>query len=271
MTIELQQNLRFLCAEKPSVAQVCREIGLNQQQFSKYLTGRAKPSAHNLRRIAQYFEVDESLLHQSNEELVRAYRRKAASLAERRKDPLANSFPGDLAKLRPFLGAYQVFFQSPVAAGGVVVNAVFLDERNGTVYSRLIEALNDETLQSRRWTRCDGKVSYQGGSIFVVDNERHRESAFSMYILTPPHRQKKQYLFGTMCFLASLPRRTPHASKVVWKKFETYKSVRELFGTCGIHPIESLKLDPVIREFLSTGVGNQPAPRKTSRSHRSRA
>ncbi|WP_299849978.1 helix-turn-helix transcriptional regulator [uncultured Roseovarius sp.] len=250
----LQKNLRFLCAEKPSVAQVCRDIGINQQQFSKYLTGRAKPSAHNLRRIAQYFDVDENLMLSSKAQLVRAYRKNAATLAERRKDPLANSFPGDLTKLRPFLGAYQVFFHSPAAAGGVAVNAVFLDERNGIIYSRLIEVLSDVTLQSRRWTRCDGKVSYQGGRIFVVDNERRGENAFSMYILTPPHRQKKQYLFGTMCFLASLPRRTPYASKVAWKKFETYKSVRELFGTCGIHPIESLKIDPVIREFLSTGI-----------------
>ena len=40
MTDDLKANLRFLCAEKASTAQVCRDIGINQQQFSKYLSGR---------------------------------------------------------------------------------------------------------------------------------------------------------------------------------------------------------------------------------------
>lgn len=252
MSEDLQQNLRFLCAEKTSIAQVCRDIGLNQQQFSKYLSGRARPSAHNMRRIAQYFDLQEDLIAGTHAQLREVYRLKAATLAQRRKDPLINSFPGDLSRLRSYLGAYQVFFQSPAAPDGIVVNAIFLDERNGIVHSRLIEALRDDTVASRRWTRCDGKASYHGGQIFVVDTERRSESALSMYIMTPPHRRNTQYLFGTMCFLASLPQRTPHASKVVWKKFDTYRSVRELFDTCGVYPAGSLKLDPVTRKHLSS-------------------
>jgi len=66
-----------------------------------------------------------------------------------------------------------------------------------------------------------------------------------------------QYLVGSMTFLASLPRRTPYASKVVWKRFESYRSVRELLETCGGYAPESLTLDPVIRTYLAAGFEDQ--------------
>lgn len=251
MPNDLAQNLKYLCAEKPSVAMVCREIGINHQQFSKYLAGRSKPSAHNLRRIAQYFGINESDLAGPHTQLAQIRGQRTTSPVTRQRDPLADAFPGDLKQLRPFLGAYQIYFRAPVMPNGYIVNTVFLDERDGIVYSRLIEALPSPASGPRRWTRCDGKVSYQSGRIFVVDRERRNENALSTYILTPPPRQKNRYLFGTMCFLASMPRRTPFASKVVWRRFETYKSVKELFQTCGIFAAENLQLDPVIRNYLA--------------------
>ncbi|MEL7013963.1 MAG: helix-turn-helix transcriptional regulator [Pseudomonadota bacterium] len=246
---DLRQNLRFLCASKPSVALVCREIGINQQQFSKYLTGRARPSPHNLRRIARHFDVEETVLSGPHKALLDLYRKKADSLATRRQDPLAQAFPGDLAKLRPYLGAYQIFFRAPVSPEDIIVNAVFLDERNGMVYSRLVEVIPDGSGRPR-WTRCDGKVAFREGRVFMVDAERRNEDALSLYILSPPPRQKKTYLFGTMCYLASMPHRIPCASKVVWKKFDSFRSVRELFETCGVYPSDSLKLDPFTRNYL---------------------
>ncbi|WP_294621293.1 helix-turn-helix transcriptional regulator [uncultured Roseovarius sp.] len=253
MSDHLATNLRYLCAEKPSVAQVCREIGINHQQFSKYLSGRAKPSAHNLRRIAAFFGLEDTQLLGPHDELVGDVRRQKRSLSDRRRDPFAVAFPGDIGRLRPLLGAYQVHFLSPAAPGSIVVNAAFLDERDGVVHSRLVETLFDRSAKSRRWTRCDGKAAYHNGRIFVIDYEEKNEGAFTMSILIPPHRHKKQYLFGKMSFLASLPRRTPFASDVVWKRVADYKSPRDVLRSCGLYAADSRKIDPVIRNYLATG------------------
>ncbi|MDG1430229.1 MAG: helix-turn-helix transcriptional regulator, partial [Paracoccaceae bacterium] len=59
MSEYFSKNLRFLCAESGSIAQVCRDIGINRQQFNRYLNGSGMPSAHNLRRIARYFNINE--------------------------------------------------------------------------------------------------------------------------------------------------------------------------------------------------------------------
>ena len=252
MTDHFSENLRFLCAERPSTAQVCRDIGINQQQFSKYLSGRAKPSPHNLRRIARYFAVEENLLLGPHEQLVADFKNSFPGASRVLTNPVMDSFPGDLQSLRQYTGAYQVYFQAPVDPDGVVVNAVFLDEHNREVRSRLIEALPASHTTARRWTRCDGRVCFHNGRLYVVDCERNTEQSLSMYILSHPPRQQRKYLFGSMCFLASLPRRMPHASKVVWKKFDTYKSIRELFESCGVYPLNSKQVDPRIREYLTS-------------------
>jgi hypothetical protein len=51
MSEPFAENLRLLCSHYASVAEVCRRIGINRQQFNKYLSGASTPSLHSLRRI----------------------------------------------------------------------------------------------------------------------------------------------------------------------------------------------------------------------------
>jgi transcriptional regulator with XRE-family HTH domain len=55
-------NLRRLCETQTSIADICRDTGINRQQFNKYLAGRAIPSAPVLRRICQRLGVSEDAL-----------------------------------------------------------------------------------------------------------------------------------------------------------------------------------------------------------------
>ena len=52
-------NLKFLCGHYKSVADVCRRLKINRQQFNKYLGGHSAPSQYNLRKICEFFGVDE--------------------------------------------------------------------------------------------------------------------------------------------------------------------------------------------------------------------
>ena len=56
-TQNIAQNLRYLCERRQSVSLVCRQLGLNRQQFGRYLVGQNRPSIYNLTRICQYFDV----------------------------------------------------------------------------------------------------------------------------------------------------------------------------------------------------------------------
>ena len=52
-------NLRKLCEGKPSISYVCKELGINRQQFAKYINGENFPRQKTLKKICDYFDVRE--------------------------------------------------------------------------------------------------------------------------------------------------------------------------------------------------------------------
>lgn len=62
-------NLRWLCSGQPSIASVCRETGINRQQFNRYLAGSAVPSAQVMRVICVKFGVAEASMFLPHSEL----------------------------------------------------------------------------------------------------------------------------------------------------------------------------------------------------------
>lgn len=55
-------NLRSLSASAPSIAGLCRELGINRTQFNRYLTGEAFPRPDVLHHICRFFDVDARIL-----------------------------------------------------------------------------------------------------------------------------------------------------------------------------------------------------------------
>lgn len=62
-------NLRELSKRARSIAQLCRDIGINRTQFNRYLSGEAFPRPDVLLRLCRFFNVDARILLQSLEEL----------------------------------------------------------------------------------------------------------------------------------------------------------------------------------------------------------
>lgn len=251
MDSDFGANLRFLCAERGSIASTCRELQINQQQFSKYLSGRSRPSSANLRKISKFFNILDSDLLQHHDQFTIWYRANATpDLPGRRNDPLLDAFPGDARAIRAFLGAYQVFYLSPATPGRIIVAAAFLDQVAGVVYSRSLESPFLPQSGRRQWTRSNGKATYLSDRLFVVECERSRAGSLTSTILVPPHRYRDDLIFGEMMFLASYPRRQPTASRTAWKRVPASRSAKELLRSCGSVPEGSLSVPPSVRRYL---------------------
>lgn len=61
LQLNLQKNLMTLVESCRSVADLCRKVDVNRQQFNKYLAGQHLPSQKILQKISRYFmmEVDD--------------------------------------------------------------------------------------------------------------------------------------------------------------------------------------------------------------------
>ncbi|WP_163849627.1 helix-turn-helix domain-containing protein [Pseudooceanicola aestuarii] len=55
-------NLRLLSSRFPSIAGLCRELGINRTQYNRYLSGESFPRPDVLHRICQFFDTDARIL-----------------------------------------------------------------------------------------------------------------------------------------------------------------------------------------------------------------
>lgn len=255
MDQNFSKNLKHICAERVSIAQICREIGINQQQFNRYLSGAGMPSAHNLRRICLYFNVLESDLLSRSDQFIAERGQLNNNRPTVHKDPFANAFPGDLSRLRQYVGAYHIHFLSPSWPGHIMIGAAFLDELNGQVNVRTIERGRGPSRERLQRTRYDGRAAFHGSRIFVVEFESEQEGSITETVLYPAHRQQRTYLRGMTMGLAWRPRRMPYASRVIWKRIENRVLTRDALNRCGVFAIDNQAIEPTIRNFLLEKTG----------------
>lgn len=130
-------NLRALCARHGSIAAVCRALGMNRQQFNKYLSGSTLPNVATLEKICGFFRIEsESLFHDP-----------AGFEKPKRAPPLAGLplhglglAAGAIAGMQPATlrpGCYHLYSLWPRDEGKCLREALFIQEKGGaTLFTR---------------------------------------------------------------------------------------------------------------------------------------
>lgn len=246
------ENLRQLCSFHRSVADVCRQIGINRQQFNKYLAGDTKPSANNLRLISAYFcmNSDDLFLPRREFETRVQMREDASRKKDRLNLRLADAFPGDVKKLRPMLGRYHSYY--PVAGSKLVCRALMqMFEENGMVYTKLVERTNAESNFRRNFlSKYDGLVSYLNNRLFIVEFETLTKDTISETILTPSYRKRVDVLTGLAIGTAADVKRQPFTFRVAWKAIPPRVSMKDALSVCGYVTNTDTSIDPAIRAYF---------------------
>lgn len=245
----LAANLRRLCATRPSVSQVCREIGVNRQQFNKYLNGTALPSAHNLRRVCEYFGVDESEIFQPTQE----FEKTAQATQSASGGPMQafqRLFTENMRKLREFEGLYHTFNRSPSWDGGIVCGLARLQEQNGLMVTRTFEFAAGPANAEREVAKYEGIACYRQELLFIVEYDLPGGGCLSQTVLNPPFRHQRRYLRGMASGVSWRPGRRPFTSPSIWRKVENATSIREAMSECGGVSIARLQLDPIVAAYM---------------------
>lgn len=250
---DFSKNLRFLCNERVSISQVCREIGINRQQFNSYLSGRAKPSGHNLTRISAYFNVAVVELDRSHDDFCKArgaYDSDSFLAEKGRFGELANhALSGDRGMLRKHLGYYHSYFISPQEGEKVMRALVCIYEQEGRFFTKSIERCNAGALHAMI-SKYDGVATCLNERIFVVEFEALTRDSLVETILYPSYRRKLTYLSGITLGSSSFRHRAPFAAPVVWKFLGRNIDLRENLAACGLIELNSQETHPVVRSIL---------------------
>lgn len=245
----LVENLRTACATQRSISQVCREIGINRQQFNRYINGEAKPSAHNLARIAAFFGLTPADFQLPERSFGQKLRRPSLGGAEGVVD-VFQGFPGDIAALRRHVGYYQTYHLSPSWPGLVVCSYSRLYEEDGLIRVRSVERIRDAEREILQFSKYVGLAAFWRNRIFITERNIGRNTMLSQTILMPFEAHQRVYLRGTTMGVSWRKENLPYASRMIWRSIGREPDIRQVLSRCGVLPLGSRHLPPTVRAFL---------------------
>ena len=224
-------------------------LGINRQQFDKYLTGQVRPSHHNLQRIATGFGVDIDELVDPAREIGSPTRLKDISGRDRMSQLMDRAFPGDIKRLRTMLGYYHMHFLVPYDQEMITRSMVYLYEQEGKIFSKSIERTgpNEEVQEILKY---EGMVSFLGNCIFLLEFETLSADTIVESILYPTYRKRLDILTGMTFGVTSQVYRQPFASPIAWKFLGRVVDLKEEIGACGSFRMNDTRIDPRIRKYM---------------------
>ena len=262
---DIASNLRYLCGLRKSISEVCRSIGINRQQFNKYLSGTTTPSAFNLGRISSYFGLDAGVLRQPSAEFRRTLSQPqdgppepATALSSIRREFCATAF--GLAALnpealRPHVGLYFRYNYAFDGSGRIVRGLFRVSETDGLFVTRLVERVQHRSNGSRKLTtlKYDGVLAALSGCLFNVEFERLMKSCIGHAAFPCLMRPGQRFLTGIQSSFSSSTGR-PAASRVVLERVAHGTSVREVLRGCGTFRRSDGVIDPDVLQLIGNRV-----------------
>ena len=260
MSEHLGANLKLLCSHYRSIAEVCRKLAINRAQFNKYLGGQSRPTAYNLKRICDFFGVEDYELGLPPEQFTRLIGARGAEPGRTAaRDPLLalfNPLREHASDLRRYCGYYFEYSNCMSVPGQVLLSLVHLREERGNY---LFERQERQERQERTrggaedWVRCRylGAAFYLQDRLFLIDYESLTGNEISQTILIPSFKSRITRLNGIKTGVSSGDRRTPACTRVVWQYLGNEINRVNAYRQLMLYAPDDARIDDDIRQRLS--------------------
>ena len=253
-------NLRTLCNQVPSIAQLCRTIGVNRQQFSKYLAGAHRPSPYNLSRICSYFGIDEFEMllppDQFDRVVTRYQEQRPQAPSSRLERLIEAACPQSDAMLLRYEGYYHGHFRNFGLEDSIVRSLIRFYPEDGRMYVKTIERLATNS-PSRSYTmKYNGVVTIHGGRLFVMEGLDADDGKLSLTILNASYRSRITLLTGLTMSTATERDRLPAAARIAYRYLGKTIDRRAALAACGDFPLNDETLDADIVRLVENEISS---------------
>ncbi|MDA7946372.1 MAG: helix-turn-helix domain-containing protein [Hyphomicrobiaceae bacterium] len=261
------ENLRLLTSYYKSVAEACRQLGINRQQFNKYLSGHTAPSRHTLQRICDFFGVEDyELLLPADE-----FRELVALKPSRASGPVANgpaymdhidrlihASRGDAERYCGYYFAYRYSFSDSGALQKSLVRFWREDER---ILSKRVERFQDRDGEEVAPFLCKylGTLLLLRDRIYVIEYDALRRQEVSQTILYPGYRSRLTWLSGLNMGVSTRDDRRIGCGRVLYQHLGRTIDLRRALGQLGKFETDSDQVPDMVRETLCEGVSGSPS------------
>ncbi len=218
------ENLKLLCSHYRSIAEVCRKLTINRAQFNKYLSGQSRPTPYNLKRICDFFGVEEYELGQPPEQFARLIGARGTTPGKVSEgDPLLELLQplrDNAGNLSRYCGYYFEYSNCMSVPGFILLSLVHLREERGTyLFERQERQERTRAGEAEDWVRCRylGAAFALQDRLFLLDYESLTVNEMSQTILIPSYKSRITRLNGLKTGVSSGDGRNPACTRVVWE------------------------------------------------------
>lgn len=244
------KNLRELCARQGSVAAVCREIGINRQQFNRYLIGQTRPSAHVMAKIEDYFGI-------SAAELYSPSRPNSLHLNRLKTEVFASDFgPVDQASsLERYCGGYYTYFRSPNFSGGIIKGFAKISIDNNMARSKVLDMYFWRGARSSATARINfykmnGHVTLFGDYIYILDQKVGRNPSYTMTCLHQSYGEHVRLLSGLMMGVTYHSDRRPFSTNIAYEAVDRNRPLLSVIRECGVYDETSVDIPREVKRVV---------------------
>lgn len=225
----LHVNLRHLCSQYPSVADICRRIGINRQQFNKYLAGTSLPSPRNQARICSFFGLEPNDLYLPWHDFaaLTTLREEGSLLSAmaQHTNPRSRNH-ADFAELERYCGVYQTYQYAPYAKSSILVGLCQISRRGEQFLSKYVEVTEYEAAgRPRTGSAMYGLVTLEGGFVYVLDRRTGECPSYSLTVLFPNRGPKMRLITGMTLSISQHLGGSPYAANIVYEKLTGKRQV----------------------------------------------
>ena len=248
---DLGANLRILCSYGRSISAICRQAGINRHQLQRYLAGTAFPSLHTLRRLCDFFGVEEHeiLLPKSEfAELVKV----RPPLLHRSRDRVAEFMAGfvdnqNLETATHYEGYYHTYFQPNRKVPEIQRALTRVTLKDRCLVTKTIEIYRVGSAGLPRVVKYDG-IAYVSGSTLTVIERRSRDPISTFFtILYGSDTGELTFLSGLVIGVAPEVPHDIYSLRTCWRYLGREIDIRARLQECGHFPANSRHIGKYIR------------------------
>jgi transcriptional regulator with XRE-family HTH domain len=236
-------NLRALCARHGSIAAVCTGMGMNRQQFNKYLAGSTLPNAPALEKICAFFAVTPESLFQASSG-IRSIRQAElpGALA-----PVLDKMRG--STLRP--GCYHFYTPWPREPATCLRSALLVYQKGGlTLFSRFTKYRHAGSRQRYAISgRHDGVVLESDQARHLLATRHKGMGEMSLVSIGMEGALSQDFMSGLA--LVMDPSGRPTALRATLEYRGSASLLRQVISEAAILPLDAPAIPEEVRQSIS--------------------
>lgn len=255
MQKDFAENLALLCSYYDSVSEVCRRLNINRSQFNKYLNGESFPSRHTLRKICDFFGVEDHEILSPTHQLKRIMQvlpnRTIANPIPAYVEHIARLQNNSSNMLEQYAGFYFEYYYSMSYPDSILRALVHLTWDGEAAYFTRTERLTRQGSSERSFKcRYKGIAFHLADRLFLQDYESLTQNEISQTVLFPTYKSRTTYLTGLRLGVAAESRRLPTCTRVVYEVLGRDISVKAALRLCGLFDGTSTDIAPDVKRLI---------------------